>query len=213
MFHMHNSGRHAHHGAHKAFHLAGKLGRRSGLAKFMGGFSDSEGRDGSGFRMGRKLAGQDLQLLVLALLAEKPSHGYELIKTLEERSGGFYVPSPGMIYPALTYLEEIGHAAVEVEGAKKLYRPTVEGLAQLDRRRAEAEAIFAQLTRIGQRMGDVRRAFAGQEDDDGDTSELRQARRALRQTMHSKRRAPAEEQKRVAEILRRAVAEIEGKAS
>ena len=56
---------------------------------------------GRAFRAGRRLASGDLQLLLLALLAEKPSHGYELIKAIEQRSGGFYVPSPGMVYPAL----------------------------------------------------------------------------------------------------------------
>ena len=78
-------------------------GRSGGNRSGGGGF----GR-GGGYRTGRKLGAADLRLLILALLAERPSHGYELIKALEERSGGFYSPSPGMIYPALTYLEEIG---------------------------------------------------------------------------------------------------------
>lgn len=63
---------------------------------------------GLAFGMGRKLASVDLQLLILGLLAEKPRHGYEIIKALDERSKGFYIPSPGMVYPALTYLEESG---------------------------------------------------------------------------------------------------------
>src|SRR5271156_4201549 len=78
-----------------------------------GGF----GRGGGDFRTGRKFTAPDLQLIILAMLADKPSHGYELIKALEERSGGFYTPSPGVIYPALTYLEEIGYATFESEGA------------------------------------------------------------------------------------------------
>lgn len=56
------------------------------------------------FTSGRKFEAVDLQLVILALLAERPAHGYELIKTIEERSGGFYTPSPGVIYPALTYI-------------------------------------------------------------------------------------------------------------
>ena len=76
---------------------------------------------GRGFGMGRKLASADLQLLILELLNEKSSYGYEIIKELEERSNGFYVPSPGMVYPALTYIEEIGHATVEAVGARKQY--------------------------------------------------------------------------------------------
>ena len=82
---------------------------------------------GRPFGMGRKLASVDLQLLILGLLAEKPRHGYEIIKALDERSKGFYIPSPGMVYPALTYLEEIGHATVEADGSRKLYSITESG--------------------------------------------------------------------------------------
>ena len=71
---------------------------------------------GDEFTSGRKFEAADLQLVILAFLAERPAHGYELIKTIEERSGGFYTPSPGVIYPALTYLSEIGHASVEQAG-------------------------------------------------------------------------------------------------
>src|SRR5271170_7225034 len=90
-----------------------KMGRHRGghgFGRFSAGFGGPFGRGGPGFTSGRKFAAADLQLLILALLAEKPSHGYEIIKALDERSGGFYSPSPGMVYPALTYLEEIGHA-------------------------------------------------------------------------------------------------------
>ena len=72
---------------------------------FSGGFGGGMGMGGRAFRAGRRLASGDLQLVLLALLAERASHGYELIKALEERSGGFYSPSPGMVYPALTWLE------------------------------------------------------------------------------------------------------------
>ncbi|MFY9832940.1 MAG: PadR family transcriptional regulator [Methylocystis sp.] len=208
MLHLHG-GRHG--GcdrSRKGFSFAEKFRAGAGFGKFMGGFMGGFGGDGSGFRTGRKLASQDLQLLLLALLARKPAHGYELIKTLEESSGGFYSPSPGMIYPALTYLEEIGFVSVEAEGAKKLYRPTGEGLAHLEQRRGEADEILSQLDRIGRRMGDFRRAFSGSEEDDADSADIRQHGRALRQALREKRHASPEEQRRVAEILRRAVEEI-----
>ena len=131
-----------------------------------------------------------------------------MIKTLEESSGGFYSPSPGMIYPALTYLEEIGFVSVEAEGAKKLYRPTAEGLAYLEQRRGEADEILTQLDRIGRRMGDFRRAFSGSEEDDAGFRRYSPTWRALRQALREKRHASPEEQRRVAEILRRAVEEI-----
>jgi DNA-binding PadR family transcriptional regulator len=173
-----------------------------------------------GFRSGRKLGADDLQLLILALLEEKPRHGYEIIKALEERSGGFYSPSPGTIYPALTYLEELGYASVEVEGTKKSYHITDTGREKLDERRAFAEAIFAQLRWIARRMGGVRRVFGGTraargaadaQSSDEPTQwrdELNDARRSLRAALYAKFDADDDEQLRVAEILRRATAEI-----
>jgi DNA-binding PadR family transcriptional regulator len=187
---------------------------------FFGGMMGRGGRGVHGFRAGRKLGADDLQLVILALLEEKPRHGYEVIKALEERSGGFYSPSPGMVYPALTYLEEIGYTVVEVDGTKKLYQITDEGRRHLDERRAFAEAIFAQLRWIGSRMEHVRRAFEGDDaapsmDTDsprrGFGKTLNEARHVLRAALVSRFDADVDEQKRVAEILRRAANEIVGK--
>jgi DNA-binding PadR family transcriptional regulator len=169
-----------------------------------------------GFRAGRKLGGDDLQLVILALLADRPYHGYEIIKALEERSGGFYSPSPGMVYPALTYLEELGYASIETEGAKKLYRITDAGRAHLEQNRRVVDAIFAQLAWIGAKMEHVRRVFRGDdarsgESDDkahGWSDELKQARRTLRAALASIIDASAEEQRRIADILERAAREI-----
>ena len=187
---------------------------------FFGGMMGRGGRGLHGFRAGRKLGSDDLQLIILALLEEKPRHGYEVIKALEERSGGFYSPSPGMVYPALTYLEELGYAVVEAEGAKKLYRITDEGRGHLDARRPFAEAIFAQLRWIGSRMEHVRRAFEGDDatraPDNGTPrrsfgNALNEARHVLRAALIAKFDADAAEQDRVAEILRRAADEIVGR--
>ena len=172
-----------------------------------------------GFRAGRKLGADDLQLVILALLADRPYHGYEIIKALEERSGGFYSPSPGMIYPALTYLEEIGYASVEAEGAKKLYRITDEGRAHLGENRRVVDAIFAQLAWIGAKMEHVRRVFAGDDARSDETedkprgwsAELNKARGALTAALAAIIDATAEEQRRVADILERAAREIRGK--
>ena len=121
-----------------ARHCMGRYGRPFGFGAALGHGDHAL----HGFRSGRKLGADDLQLVILALLEEKPRHGYEIIKALEERSGGFYSPSPGTIYPALTYLEELGYARVEVEGAKKSYHITDAGRDKLDERRAFAEAMF-----------------------------------------------------------------------
>jgi DNA-binding PadR family transcriptional regulator len=179
--------------------------RHHGLRGFMG-------MDGSGFRTGRKLASEDLQVVLLALLADRSSHGYELMKALEERSGGFYSPSPGMIYPALTYLEELGYAVVELDGSKKRYCITDAGRSHLEQNRAAVDNIFWQFDRIASRMDGVRRAFAGDdqgEDDSFDPTELRLARRELRRVLHDKKRCSPEEARRIAEILRRAISEIQ----
>ncbi len=95
---------------------------------------------------GRVFGGGDLRLVLLHLLAEKPSHGYELIKALEERAGGAYSPSPGVIYPTLTLLEELGHAAAApAEGGRKLHAATEEGRAFLAANREAADALLARL--------------------------------------------------------------------
>jgi DNA-binding PadR family transcriptional regulator len=116
---------------------------------------------GDGVPGGKKLSSPDLQLVILTLLEKQPAHGYELIRTIEQLSGGFYVPSPGVIYPALTYLEETGHAAVERVGSRKLYSVTEDGRLHLAANRATAEATLEALSRIGSRMDQVREAFAG----------------------------------------------------
>ncbi|MBY5812776.1 PadR family transcriptional regulator [Rhizobium leguminosarum] len=175
------------------------------------------GMFGGDFRMGRKFAAGDLQLVILALLAEQPRHGYELIKILEERSGGFYVPSPGVIYPALTYLEETGLAEVEAEGAKKLYRITEAGRSRIEENRAMILHTFAKLERIGEKMAHVKRVFEtdrhGADDgDDGDFmqdgGDIRAARMLLRSALRMRYPWSKPEAARIAGILERAATEI-----
>lgn len=168
------------------------------------------GRGGGGdFPGSRRLSSQDLQLVILALLGEQPAHGYELIKRIEERSDGFYSPSPGVIYPALTFLEEIGHASVTRHAARKLYSITEQGRAYLGENRTTADTILEALSRIGRRMEEVREAFAGVSDLDGEASdEVHRARRALKSALRQKRGCDAAEARRIAKILDRAAAEI-----
>jgi DNA-binding PadR family transcriptional regulator len=186
----------------------GRHGHRHGWGRGGGGFWGSG--DG-GIPAGRKLSSADLQLVVLALLEARPSHGYELIRMLEDLSGGFYTPSPGVIYPALTYLEEIGHAAVEPEGIRKLYRITDSGRQYLEDNRANAQAILDALSRVGGRMEEVREAFAGLDDlDPSAGDELHRARHVLKQALRRKHGCAPQEARRIAEILKRAAAEILG---
>jgi hypothetical protein len=93
---------------HRAWHKMEAAGRRGwggwGAAAARGGWGDWGGF-GDNVRIGRMLASGDLRLVALYLIEQQPRHGYDLIKALEERTGGLYSPSPGVIYPALTYLE------------------------------------------------------------------------------------------------------------
>ena len=87
-----------------------------GFGRFGGGPGWGPGPEGGGggwSRFGRMLAQGDLKLLALALIAEQPRHGYELIKLVEEKTSGWYSPSPGVVYPTLTFLEEAGYVTAE----------------------------------------------------------------------------------------------------
>jgi DNA-binding PadR family transcriptional regulator len=110
-----------------------------------------EGRFGGGRgRRARVFDQGDLRLLLLSLIADQPSHGYELIRAIEEKLGGAYSPSPGVVYPTLTLLEELGYATVELQdGGRKLYSITEAGRAYLAEARDEVE-------RVRRRMADAR---------------------------------------------------------
>lgn len=89
----------------------------------------------------------DLRLVIMALLKEKPRYGYEIIKALGERVGGDYSPSPGVVYPTLTLLEEVGHATVTNEhSGRRLYTLSAEGLAFLEANRTLVDAILARVS-------------------------------------------------------------------
>jgi DNA-binding PadR family transcriptional regulator len=120
------------------------------------------GRDREGFGFGfgrgpgrgeRPLEQGDLRWLVLDLIAAQPRHGYEIIKAIEEMLNGHYTPSPGVIYPTLTFLEETGQIAGEAQGAKKLYTVTDEGRAALEANAAEIQAVRDRLAAARGRFG------------------------------------------------------------
>lgn len=176
------------------------MGRGRGRGR---GFGDDEGEGGWGgmggrFRGGRVFGHGDLKLILLALIAEQPRHGYELIRTIEEMFDGAYAPSPGAVYPTLTLLEELGHASVQSEEGKKLYTITAEGKAFLAENKDAVDAVTA-------RMQETAKMFA-----------RAAAPMALREAMHSLKRAlfmhggpwNAEEVKRIGEIIRKAAEEI-----
>jgi DNA-binding PadR family transcriptional regulator len=108
---------------------------------------------GRGLRHGRPFDHGDLRYIILKLIAEKPRHGYELIKEIEEQLGGMYSPSPGVVYPTLTLLEELGYVAVTPVGSKKQYTITAEGSAFLEDNRAIVDAIFARMAAASRAYG------------------------------------------------------------
>lgn len=212
---------HRHHHDHPSFEPRhhGQFGGRGQFSRrgFMGG---------PGIRAARMLASGDLRLIILALLSEKPRHGYEIIKAVEEHSSGVYSPSPGMVYPALTYLEEMGYAASESESSKRLYRITEAGTAHLTENRASVEATLDQLARFGRKLAQFQQQFTEENEEgaelDADSRgeikrewrqtkmELRELRNEIKTVLYEKLDAPPEERKRVFAILRRALEDIRG---
>jgi DNA-binding PadR family transcriptional regulator len=116
--------------------------------------AEGEGRRG---RRGRMFGTGELRLALLALIAEKPSHGYELIKQIEEMTGGAYAPSPGAVYPTLQLLEDEGAITeADAEGSKKPFRVTEQGESELADRSDEVGELMRRLGRHGERTTTVR---------------------------------------------------------
>jgi DNA-binding PadR family transcriptional regulator len=120
------------------------------------GHPREQNRHRRGGRGGRLFDYGDLRLLLLAMIAERPRHGYELIKAIEERFGGSYSPSPGVIYPTLSWLVDMGYAAGEAEDSgRKSYRITAEGEAFLVANRAQADELLLRPGQGGVEGGDL----------------------------------------------------------
>ena len=133
-FAMRRGGRVGHHG-----HGHGPDDSPGEWYRGRGGF----GRGGGG---GRIFGPGDLRLMLLSLIAEKPRHGYELIKEIEQKFGGAYSPSPGSIYPTLTLLEELEQVRASAsEGARKLFEITDQGRAYLEENRATLDGVMARM--------------------------------------------------------------------
>lgn len=167
-----------------------------------GGRHDQEGeRGGHGGRGGSRERGPKMfdagamRYIVLQLIADKPRHGYDIIKELEQRSGGAYTPSPGAIYPLLAMLLDMGHVSAQVDGNKKLHTMTPEGDAFLAENRQFVDAILARMSEPDQGRRDLR-------------SEMHELKHAvIRQAHDGANNDTKLEQIRA--ILRRAIGEVE----
>lgn len=156
---------HAHHAGPSGFHagagrdddpFGGRGWSREDMARRMRAFGRGFGGPrgpGGPHRHGRPLGQGDLRWLVLDLIAAQPRHGYEIIKAIEEAFNGNYTPSPGVIYPTLTLLEETGLISGESHGSKKLYSLTEEGRAEIAAHSADIQAVRDRLAQARARFG------------------------------------------------------------
>lgn len=174
-------------------------GRHGGLGGFGGGDM---------FRVGRMFAQGDLKLLVLALVAEQPRHGYDIIKVIEEKTSGTYSPSPGIVYPTLTFLEESGYLTTESEGSKKLYKITGEGESYLKSNRDLVDVILDRLTAFGRRAAKMRRAFGLDSDGQRLPQVVDAAISNLREATSKRLESDEKAETKIVEILMRAANDI-----
>ena len=113
-----------------------------------------EGWGGRRGRRGRMFESGELRLVLLKLIADEPRHGYDLIRAIEDLTGGEYAPSPGVIYPTLTLLQDMGLIEEAAgEGPRKPFQVTDEGRKHLEEREEEIEALFERLRELAPREG------------------------------------------------------------
>jgi DNA-binding PadR family transcriptional regulator len=169
-----------------------------GPRKMKGFFGRGPWRGGHG--PGRVFGKGDLKYVILDLLQERPAHGYELIRALEERFRGFYSPSPGSVYPTLQLLEDMGYVSANQHDGKKVYSITEEGRKFLEENRRSVDDIWgradegwdpelaAEMREMWREVGGLGRLFGGE--------------------MRAGRMDP-EKLRRVREVISRAAREIE----
>ena len=187
-------------------------GGRRWRRHFGGGIGGQHGMGGGDMmRAGRMLATGDLRLIALGLIAEQPRHGYEIIKVLEDKTAGWYSPSPGVVYPTLTFLEEAGYVTGQTEGAKKLYTITAEGRAHLEENRDFVDAVLKKMAALGERVTSMRRRFGRGDDADEHPRASPLVRAAfdnLRTAAMRRIEDDADAEAKVVEVLARAAQEI-----
>jgi DNA-binding PadR family transcriptional regulator len=115
------------------------------------GFGGGPGGRHGGRGRRRMFESGELRLVLLKLIADQPRHGYDLIRAIEELTHGSYAPSPGIVYPTLTLLQDMGLVRESgAEGPRKAFEITPEGEAHLAERPEEVEALFERLSGAGE---------------------------------------------------------------
>ena len=202
-------------GRHYGSLFEGKWAARSGWRGHFGPGFGRGGRHGGGsggsdfMRARRMLAQGDLRLIALALIAQQPRHGYEIIKLLEDKTAGWYSPSPGIVYPTLTYMEEAGYLTAQTEGTKKLYSITPEGRAHLEENRDFVNAVLDRLAAVGEKISRMRRRDEReQERSNSGPALVRAALENLQDVALRRLEEEPEAEPRVVELLARAASDL-----
>ena len=126
--------------------LMAMRGGRGSWGPFHFDFNDEGWSGGRRGRRSRVFEGGELKLVLLKLIADQPRHGYDLIRAIEELTGGRYAPSPGVVYPTLTMLQDMGLIEEAAgEGARKPFQITEAGTAHLEENQEEADELIARL--------------------------------------------------------------------
>jgi len=195
---------------HSDRHCGGRHGRGRPRGFGRHGFGGRHGGDDEMMHAGRMLAQGDLRLIALKLIDEQPRHGYDIIKALEEKTSDWYSPSPGIVYPTLTYLEEVGYLTSQPEGAKKLYTITAEGRTHLTENGDLVDAVMKRLAFIGEKAARIReRMESEQEGERGGRWQLvRAAFETMREAARERLKNDPDAESKVVEILARAANEI-----
>jgi len=134
--------------------MRGGRGWQGNWGPFHFDFGDEgwSGGRGRGRRARRMFEGGELRLVLLKLIADEPRHGYDLIRAIEDLTGGEYAPSPGIVYPTLTLLQDMGLVEEAAgEGPRKPFQITEEGKAHLAEREEEVEGLFERLRDLAPR--------------------------------------------------------------
>lgn len=155
----------------------------------------------SSLTAGRKLTAADLELLILSLLASNARHGYEISTEIQNRTLGYYRPSPGVLYPALKHLRQAGLAVAEAAGGRKRYRMTPAGAALLEERRQRVLLLWDRLEGNGAKLTKLAA-------EPSTSAGVLRARALLDRALRAHFRAAPEDQLRIAQILTRAAADI-----
>lgn len=161
------------------------------------------------FSIKRLLAHGDLRFVVLLLIEEKPRHGYELIKLIEAKSSGQYAPSPGVIYPTLTYLEETGLVKTKMIDEKKQYTITADGTEHLEENRVHADGILKRLEEAGAKLAAMKAEATSEPFENDERFEIREVFHAIKTELKASSGTTLKIKKEILQILKKTLLDIQ----